>query len=609
MPIVENRVSIKQRLRAEAARQWGLDENDLKNGSFDPLVDLLFGAFAVETEKVWHELEAARSRVVKRLVETVLPEVVTGILPAHSVLMARPGSGPAQVHPRDQFMTAGGDSAYFSSAGTFELSSATVQYIATGTRIDKVGIGNARETAIRLNGGKSMAAHTVWVGIEPPAAGNSDGLVLFLNWGTLAEQARFLSYTSSVKFFYGRDGSLARLPIPVSTRSGIHSTGEDSSPEPGFMARYEDTVRNFYAPHFVTLDPLPLTDQRHLKKYPEEWETVLDSAEKVLFQQELFWIKMVCPAAFTPDALDRMEIATNCFPVVNRKLIRQRGKLQPLFNVYALTEESGFLAIDKVMNGDGEELTAVGQNSSLTGNNVYSLRKRNVARFDHRDAFEKLTDVTHHLRDDLAAFNALDNSILTTHLDTINRGITKLREHLDSFTHQLPLIHILVRTKSLGSVLDVHFWSSLGSRGNGLAAQTRLKPEPTNQFKTEAALLMVPASGGRDPLDEGQMQRAFREAILTRGKAVTVEDFRTITLGILGEAAAQVTVRKNLSIGEGAKEGVQLVLEVGIVPTTSQKQTEEFWLKQAQLVKNSLEQRSTGVLPLLVKVEGFSWKV
>lgn len=609
MPIIENRASIKQRLQAEAARQWGLDENDLKNGSFDPLVDLLFGAFAVETEKVWHELEAARSRVVKRMVETVLPEVVTGILPAHSVLMARPASGSAEAHPRDQFVATGGDAAVFSPAGLFTLSGATVQYIASGSRIDKVGVGNSRETAIRLSGGKSVGSQTVWVGIEPPVAGNIDKLVLFLNWGTLAEQSRFLSYAASIKFFYGRDESLARHPIPALARSGIHSTDEYSSPEPGFLARYEDSVRSFYSPHFVTLEDLPLSEKRHLKKYPEEWESLLDIAEKALFQQELFWVKMVCPAAFTPEALDRMEVTSNCFPVVNRKLVRQRGKLQPLFNVYALTEESGFLAIDKVMNGDGEELTPVDQNASLNGNNVYSLRKRNVARFDHRDAFEKLTDVTHHLRDDLAAFNSLDNSILTTHLDTINRGITKLREHLDSFTHQLPLIHILVRTKSLGSVLDVHFWSSLGSRGNGLAVQTRLKPEPTNQFKTDAALLMVPSSGGRDPLDEGQMQRAFREAILTRGKAVTVEDFRTIALGVLGDSAAQVSVRKNLSIGEGAKEGVRLVLEVGIIPDASQRQTEEFWLKQAQLVKNSLGQRSTGVLPLFVQVEGFSWKV
>ncbi|MPR36072.1 type VI secretion system baseplate subunit TssF [Salmonirosea aquatica] len=609
MPIVENRASIKQRLRAEAARQWGLDENDLKNGSFDPLVDLLFGAFAVETEKVWHELEVARSRVVKRMVETVLPEVITGILPAHTVLMARPVTGPAEVQPRDQFLAAGSDSAVFSSAGTFELSGATLQYIATGSRIDKVGAGSSRETVIRLNGGKSVGAYTVWIGIEPPTVGEVDSLVLFLNWSALAERARFLSYTASVKFFYGRDASLARLPIPVSVRQGIYSTSDASGPQAGYMARYEETVQNFYAPHFVTLDHLPLTDKRQLKKYPEAWEGTLEPAEKALFQQELFWLKMVAPAALTPEALDRLEIATNCFPAVNRKLVRQRGKLQPLFNVFALTEESGFLAIDRVMNGDGEELTPVGQHSPLSGDNVYSLRKRNVARFDHRDAFEKLTDVTHHLRDDLAAFNALDNSILTTHLDTINRGITKLREHLDTFTHQLPLLHILVRTRSQGSVLDVHFWSSLGSRGNGLAAQTKLKPEPTNQLKTDAALLMVPSSGGRDPLDEGQMQGAFREAILTRGKAVTVEDFRTIARSVLGDSAERVTVRKNLSIGEGAREGVRLVLEVGIVPIPSQKQTEEFWLKQAQLVKNKLEQCSTGVLPLFVQVEGFSWKV
>ena len=419
----------------------GAEREDLKNGSFDPLVDLLFGAFAVETEKVWHELEAARSRVVKRMVETVLPEVVTGVLPAHSVLMARPATGPAEVQPRDQFVAAGADSACFSPAGSFDLSGATLQYIATGSRIDKVAAANSRETAIRLNGGKSVGAHTVWVGIEPPALGTVDSLVVFLNWNTLAEQTRFPFLHNFNQVFLRSRRVAGPAPYSVSARSGIQPTGETPGPEAGFMARYDETVRDFYAPHFVTLDHLPLTDKQHLEKYPAAWENTLEPAEKALFQQELFWLKMVCPAAFTPDALDGMAVAANCFPAVNRKLVRQRGKLQPLFNVYALTDEAGFLAIDKVMNGDGEELTPVGQSASLNGNNVYSLRKRNVARFDHRDAFEKLTDVTHHLRDDLAAFNALDNSILTTHLDTINRGIGKLREHLDTFTHQLPLIH------------------------------------------------------------------------------------------------------------------------------------------------------------------------
>ena len=110
-------------------------------------------------------------------------------------------------------------------------------------------------------------------------------------------------------------------------------------------------------------------------------------------------------------------------------------------------------------------------------------------------------------------------------------------------------------------------------------------------------------------MNETQMQKAFKEAILTRGKAVTIEDFRTIAKGILGDLALHIDVKKSLSIGEANKEGVRRILEVSIKPDLTQKQTEEYWLKTAQHVKNTLEQCSTGVLPMFVSVLGYNWKL
>ena len=606
MAIVENRESIKKRLQSEAARQWGIDESDIKNGSFDPLVNLLFGALSVESEKVWHEMEVSRSHVVKRMVETVLPEVVTGIVPAHSVMMAKTSSESVTWAPVDQFYTSGNEPVYFSPAGTFNVNGANIQYIATGTGIDKIGSSFQREPMIRLTGEKSLAVQTCWIGIEPPANAETNELVLFINWASISDRAKFLPFTSSLKFSVA-SGNFSEN-VPLETSQGIKTT-EKPANGPDWAHDYEKTVRDFYYHHFVTLDNLPFTDGRQLSKYPPEWELNLEIEEKALFYQPLLWIKIICPAAVTSDGLSRLEITNQCFPVINRKLIRQRGKLQPLFNVYALTDRSGFLGIHRVINGDGTELLPVNQKDLNKGQDVYALRNKNVGRFDHRDAFEKLTDVTAHMRDDLAAFNTLDNSILNNHLETINKGIIKLKEHLDSFEYELPLTYLMVRTRSQGSVLEVYFWASLGSKANGLTPQTRLNAESANQYKSETSVLMLPTSGGRDSLDESQMQKAFKEAILTRGRAVTIEDFRTIAKGILGNSVVGVEVKKGLNVGESTKEGVRRILEVIITPDASRKFSEEYWIEQTQLLKNTTEQRSTGVLPLYICVHGFNWRI
>jgi hypothetical protein len=608
MALVENRESIKRRLQEEAARQWGIEESDVKNGSFDPLVNLLFGALAVESEKIWHEMEASRSRIVKRMVETVLPEVVTGIMPAHSVMVARPASGTAEIHPTDQFSVQGNEQVCFSPAGSFKLSGAKVMFVATGARIDKIGASTTREQVIRLDIDKVLPPQTCWLGIEPADDWHEDEILLFINWPTLADRARYLSFTSSMQFFYEQKSErnqAAKITASMGIRPVVNGSGRDIP----FFATYEKTARDYYHPHFISLSQLPLGDKRPLQKYPTAWEQRLEDAEKALFQDDLLWIKVICPASVTPDAMDRMEVTANCFPVLNRKLIRQRGKLQPLFNVYALTDEGGFLTIDRVVNGDGEELSPVTQKEVNKGQNVYALRMKNVARFDHRDALQNLANLTAHMRDDLAAFNILDNTILNTHLETISKGVTKLKEHIESAEHELPLIYLMVRTKSRGNMIDVYFWSSVGSKGNGYPAQTRLIPDSGNQVKTEAAVFLLPSSGGRDPMDDSQMQKAFREAILTRGKAVTIEDFRTIAKSVMGSAALNVEVKKSLSIGEANKEGVRRILHVNIIGNPAQKQTEEYWLKQAQEVKNTLEQRSTGVLPMFVSVEGYKWQL
>ncbi|MCF0060655.1 hypothetical protein MUK70_15545 [Dyadobacter chenwenxiniae] len=605
MQISETKESIKSRLHKEAARQWGVDEIDLKNGSFDPLVDLLFGAFATETEKIWQEIESSQSHTVKRMAEAVLPETITGIVPAHSVLMVKTNSGPIDIIRSDQFTTQGNNQITMSPAGSFRLSGATVRFIATGARIDRIGSTFQRETAFRITG-KPIEQQTCWVALEIPEKEVPDQITLFFNWTAIADQSKNLSYIPLIRFSNSSPGTFTDPVLHYGLLDGV-TTIETVENKEEFFKPIEESVRESYNAHFMTVTGLKAGSE--LENHPKEWTGIIpESNVKTLFPNKLLWIKMRCPASITPEALDKMEVFTNCIPVLNRKLVHQRGRLQPLFNVYGLKDDEGFMTIDKVVNGDGETLLSSEKNKFANGQNVYALRNRGVARFDKRDAFQSLNDVTAKMRDDLAAFNALDISTVSNHLDKINQSVSKLKEHLETFDFALPQVYIMVKTRSVGTILDVYFWTSEGEKANGLRALTKLNAAPSNRFKTEASFLMLPTTGGRAPMNDVQMQKALKETLLTRGRAVTLEDYRTMAQNYLGDTASKVEVKKGLGIGEGQKEGLRFALDVLIFPN-KEDQNDEYWMRQARLVKNNLSQKSVGMMPLYVSVHGFNWKM
>ena len=103
------RDKIKQRLLKQAATQWGFDEANMDG--FDPVVDLLFGACAVEFERTTQAFQHSHPRAIKQLSQLLLPEVATSPTPAHTVLHARPTSAaaPTQCHRRLHGGPGGGD--------------------------------------------------------------------------------------------------------------------------------------------------------------------------------------------------------------------------------------------------------------------------------------------------------------------------------------------------------------------------------------------------------------------------------------------------------------------------------------------------------------------
>lgn len=80
---------IKDRVLKRAARSWGFSDVEMET-SFDPVVAMMLNALSYELEKIAHELEDSKTRVVERVLEVMFPEVTAGARPARAILHAIP---------------------------------------------------------------------------------------------------------------------------------------------------------------------------------------------------------------------------------------------------------------------------------------------------------------------------------------------------------------------------------------------------------------------------------------------------------------------------------------------------------------------------------------
>lgn len=591
----------------EAARQWGFESNPSNEANFDPLVDLLMGAFAVESEKIWHEMESSRSRIVQRVIETLLPDTWTNLLPAHAILRAKSNDPQFKITPQTSFYSSGAGSMYFSSSGTFSLVNGSISLIAFENQVHTVTLPSSRVPLLPFSNGHALPSDCCWLGIElNDELSQWNSLCLFWDWPTAAERNRLLPYVPSIQFFSESGQPIAAHPGIQSETSAPIEASAEASQKMTFIAHYEQYVRDFYKEHFLTLTG---SSGHTFRKYPAEWEKWLEGPQKALFQKDLCWIKMKMPAALVTGTLQSMEVSLNCFPVINRKREYQKDQIRPLFNVFGLTNDDGFWGIDRVINGDGLELTPIEYQHISHRNDVYSLRQQSVARFDRRNAFELLTDVAAKMRDDLAAFDAMGSDSLSGHLTTINRELAKINEHLARTPTVAPTNFLTVRTKSAGKILEVFYWVTPGQKGNGLPKFSKLTCEQPAGIQPDTLQLLTTTVGGRNKMEEYDKRDSFREAFLTRGKIVTAEDFATLARSILKTAAKTVSISKRLDIGELPKHGLRRILEIIITPNPAEKHAEEFWFRQSKLVKTTVEKRATGVLPVFVSVIGYEWKV
>jgi len=588
----------------EIARLWHYDESDLAVESFDPLVGMLLGAFATGLENVHHELDNSRSRVVQRLAQLLTPEVLTGPQPTHALMKVGIIDPSFDVLPTHSFTAnVAGKEFNFSSVGQYTLHNAKLNTIILQSRIREMGMGGApREYFMD----QALPLDEAWIGL----ALNEDleelnDLALFFDWRNDPSRTIHLSRLLDVRMF--TDTEELQVVQGLVNKKAFDGLAD----ELGASARIDRSVQRQYDAHVLSVSSrnrqtgqeIPIQAQK--KKYPEAITGFLRPDElQRYFLQDLFWIKIKFPGGLSPEILSRMYLDLNAFPVVNRRSVNAAQELRSLFNVFPIrTEESDFfLDMIEIETATGVKLTNV-QQFNRDNNNQYLLRQGGVARFDERDASEILSYLVDLLRDEGAMFMALGRGEIENDVEEIRKRLERISNVIkkDNFQNWF----ISAKTTEKSGRLNIRYWTTKADAANNIAFGTKLMRDRTNiAFTDDITMLLTTTKGGQRPLQGDDNLPVFKKAILTRGRAVTMEDYKAICFAEIGDKLKRVEISKGFTMGASQYQGLQRTLDINLIPNPAKPLPTEQWAEYSLRIKYLLEEQSSGVLPLRILVNG-----
>ena len=608
---------IRSRMLKNAARIWGAAAEDIET-TFDPIVSMLIEACAVELNKINSDILSSRARVLSRLATILSPEALTGPRPAHSVVNARSIDAESvlekelqlytnkKVVSPDGFQKEANKEIYFSPSARVKIFDGAIRYTASQHQLFEYKNPLSRQLISDNQSTGALEPHTLWLGLELNQKVNRlEEMCFFFDWKNNPDESVYLQMLPLNRFYFEnrpltvQNGLNIIHPLDGPRRPSILTEQFDSSHQ------LETLVNKLYHPHFYTVKEVSMSGDsihQYKKNCPEEFRQVF--TEKLLerLPAGLVWIKVQFSSAFPLSALSDAYVSINSFPVINRRLNKLTYRLQNSLNIIPLETNDFFLDLKAVETGEGKSFIANPLSSGLKNEaGHYTLRGDGIERFDSRQSTELLNNLLDLLRDESAAFSSLGNDFINGYIRQINQALAMIENRLNQKGQtSKPGTYVLVKPFQADDSVFIRYWTTTGPIGNQLKSGTRLQNYSGGETRSDSLMLLVSTSGGREALNEGEKIIAYRKALLTHDRIVTVEDILATCQYELGALADQIRIDKNWEIIPGRTQGLRRIVEVCITKNKSAQLTEEEWLQICEELQVKLENRSAFVLPVRV---------
>lgn len=606
---------IKDRVLKRAARSWGFSDVEMET-SFDPVVSMMLNALSYELEKVAHELEDSKTRVVERVLEIMFPEVTSGAKPARAIMHASPLENNLHVSLQNQ-MTVNKriHNIYNPLAPTIKavalsptlevkLSSCEVKYIAYERNLYKISNLFYKDAVQDYK--HTLPSGEVYLGIELSTANavELEDLMLYVDIKNTHQKEMFHYYLKQMKCFHDDQEIKAQegYNVPLNNLDIESIINRNYSN----ISEIMQEVNEFYYDNFYTLKGT--LKHKSISEYSPEYkcfEEVTNSNGN-----PIIWIKMVFPESLIPQILDNVSFTANCFPVINKKLHKITKTLGNFLSYIALDSDSDiYLDVNTVIDpfNNHYEIKEFKDGVIEEGNAV--LRTGGVSRFDSRSASELLQNVLDLLKDESSSFAGLGKDFMTSSLVEINQLLASVEQQAKekSFSkNNDPYLMIKPKAdESEGKSFEISFWSTCAEEGNDIKAGTVLESADDLFFVSKQAILINNTVGGTNKQNNKDRILAYRNALLTRGRIVTFADIKAFGFNHFKNCITDIRIekgtRKEISVKAGFSRTVDIYIKTN--PEEKQHLSNSEWEYLCDSFMKQLKNRSSNVFPYRLFIE------
>jgi hypothetical protein len=619
---MENREQIKNRMMKTAARLWGYLEDETES-SFDPLVNVLFSATALELEKISNEIHASRARLLERMVLLLSPEVLCGPLAAHGILHARSIDEAAWLKGNDQFYSSqkrGGNyedlsgatgyrDFFFTPTGSFQLNTAAVTYLATGHQLFRYREMISKEVITHCLPGRELEQRVLWIGLT------GSGIKLhntqyYFEIRNEVNKELFYKNLADARWFYG-DQEMEVVPgYNQENISGEHLDIEQLLIRKNTASwKLKEFVNAYYKSKFITIRHRSKTVVEH-EGWPPALLQAFDKKElQTLQSDKIHWLKIQFPENIATAVLQDVVCHVNCFPIINGRLHETLHHMHEMLNIVPLYSNDIFFDLHEISDQDGHIYNLRALEKNAREKLTVILRQGGIGRFDERDATMIIDNIVQLLSDESAAFSVLGRDFLSGELKHLQTIIYKLEQQM--ITRELnreytPFLVVRKEKNAQLNNLTISYWSTAGEQGNDIKAGTPLQSYKTNSLYNTNCTLITTTIGGRNRLSASESITAYKSALLSRDRLISLEDIKIFCRLQLGNTAKHIEVTKGVMVPRQVSQGFTRTIDVTIklnrkdFMDAQEKNQLQYW-KDSLVLK--LATKSAGLTPFRVFIE------
>lgn len=594
--------AIKSRMLQNATKLWGVKNMQL----LDPFVKLLIDAFSTEVFKANNEIQSVNGRILEKLAKLLTPSQYSHPTPSHAIAFCMPEEDREILMEHSEFFLK-------KQLNSLRKNQSDRQVEVSLTPVENIAL-------LKAQTGMMIVANTVYsvdnqlnkipITRLPVDVENYRKIKLAIDVSDYTSEAfpeKITLYCSNptyenIDFVYQLlphiNVTLNGIPLIVNQRiaevEGLESEGFESIfEEQSIRQKIKNDVKNIYSNRFIELEGIYPSMFKQIKEgLPQDLDDG-SSVWEAYRNKKYIWLEMEFPPQYSAEILENFLFVLNAFPVYNRAWKKTEYALDIMGNNIPLetNEDEFFLYVDEVIDGQGKsyfEIPFTPNDSMDRG--LYTIRKGGMERFTSRNATDLMSHIMELLRDEVAAFSIINRDKVKDVLGEISEKMKTLMKKVEIANRELQedINYVIIEPLENAAHTYATFWVSHCTLANNLRPGT----EFYSQKKLQHITLITETTGGAEEQKQSDTILAYKYALTTRDKIISVEDVKNYCRMTLKDKLKNINVKRGIMVSDKPKEGFIRTVDINIVIQDYSFYGSKYWNNMQEVLKNNIKSKA-----------------